>query len=652
MKTKNARRLARWLALPAALFALGCALLAPAEAGGGPSSRAASRTRQQERGKQPPESNSTVRGRVVYDDTHRPIRRARVVLLSEEGAQTEYAALTDGRGEFRIQKVQAGRYFVSVDVPGVLSPFAFLNLGDPRAASFDGMPDLGPGRSYFDPIEVDGKGEAEVTVRAHRGASLAGRVTYADGDPAVSVKVSLMRRDADGRLQMFITGPNVSSLAGHKTDDRGMFRLTGLPPGEYVVGVWESVDHSPDGGRTHAGDMPGLMEAMAGQQLLMSFHPSATSVKEAAVVKVAAGEERADVDIRIPERELHAVSGVVRSRRGGRPLAGARVTIARRDETPDSAHLLTVYETLEAALNSTTTDEAGRWQFKEIPDGQYTVSVKPPEEYEAAAAPDLNTGVPDEGRELPTRNTNAAAYRPPQRKRGFAPARRDVEVSGGALSDVVIEAPLGGRVAGVVTTEAGEPTQEAHVSLLHAPERGTEALADGVGGVTTSGGRFSLDGLPAGRFFLHAYIFDEGQTSYIKSVTWDGKDLMREPLELGEGAEVEGVRVVFARDAATLHLTAVTAGDGKPAPRTNILLLPADLSAWQPYSMRNIFCTTGADGSCPLLAPPGEYRVVTLPRRLPSGGAEGEVRRRAALSPAVSLRPRETKELKVTVSDK
>src|SRR5829696_3593627 len=172
MTTKRALKLARWLLPTAALFALACALFAPAEA------RRATQNR--ERPPREPEARSEVRGRVLYDETDRPARRAR----------GEFTALTDARGEFRIRGVRAGRYIAFVDVPGVLSPVSFINLAELRGGGGDpGMPDLGEGRAFFDYVEVDGKEDVSVVVRARRGATLSGRVTYADGDPAVNVSV-------------------------------------------------------------------------------------------------------------------------------------------------------------------------------------------------------------------------------------------------------------------------------------------------------------------------------------------------------------------------------------------------------------------------------------------------------------------------------
>ncbi|HEX8560560.1 MAG TPA: carboxypeptidase-like regulatory domain-containing protein, partial [Pyrinomonadaceae bacterium] len=344
----RARSLARWLMLAPALAALACAFIAPAEAGRAPA-RAARRppagearrppaarraaqdderqgaAQDDERQSAEPADDSTVRGRAVYDDTNRPVRRANVVLFGD-GPRTEYSALTDARGEFSVGGVKAGTYLAFVDAPGALSPLAFVSLDELRSARA-GMPDLGEGRALFDTVEVDGKRDVTVTVRARRGAAISGRVAYADGEPAVNVSISLMRRGADGRLLKFVTGANIVSLAGLRTDDRGVFRLTGLPPGEYFVAAVEPVEHGTRGVRDRRRGVDGVLEGIVRPQLLVTFHPSAASAKDAAAIRVVAGEERADVDVRIPERELRTVAGFARARRGGRPLKGARVTI-------------------------------------------------------------------------------------------------------------------------------------------------------------------------------------------------------------------------------------------------------------------------------------------------------------------------------------
>jgi hypothetical protein len=638
--TDLARKLAQWLALPSALFALACALFAPAPA-------APSRARARQEPQVAPvqmreESGSTVRGRVVYEETTRPVRRARLTLVNEAGTRTDYNALTDARGDFRIANVRAGSYLAFVDVPGVLSPVGFVSVNELRT----GQPDFTEARPFFDRIEVDGKQDVQVTVHARRGAAVSGKVTYADGDPAVSVVVNVMRRGADGRLMRYLTGANLVSISGLKTDDRGMFRVTGLPPGEYVIAVAEPVAHGSPDGRGRGDDISGMVEGLMGQQLLMTFYPSALSAKEATVLKLAAGDERPDVDINIPERELRTVAGVVRSRRDKTPVARARVSIVRRDDPVGAvANVETMYATGDFMPNSTTTDADGRWEFREIPDGPYTVVVKPPEEYESVAAEAvmMNSNMSS------AVNMNGPSPGQRRRKNAYAPTRRDFEVSAD-LSDVAVEVGDGARISGTITVEGGRAPHYGYVNAVRAPEGGGAPAPSDAYNATAYGGRFAVEGLPAGRFYLQPSTYDDGERLYVKSVTRGGRDLLREPLALAEGENADDVEIVFSRNPATLRVTATAAATGKPAPGAFVMVVPADLSAWAPYT-QPLYCLT-EDGFCTVSAPPGDYRVVGLPNASARGTLDGEIRRRAATAPRVSLRAGETKEFALTMPDK
>lgn len=634
----RARTFAKWLALPAALFTLACALLAPVEAGSAPAQKRA-------QGEQEVDSNSTVRGRVVYDDTSRPVRRARVMLLAEGGSRTEYAALTDGRGDFRIPNVPAGNYYAFVDLPGIISPVGFMSLGIMRAAA-SRPPDLGEGRRFFDLIEVDGKQDLSITVHARHGAAISGRVLYADGDPAVNVTISLLRRDADGRVQRYLSGTNLVALSGLRTDDRGMFRLTGLPPGEYLIGVSETAEHGSD---NHAGrDDFGVLQGMLGQQLLMTFYPSATSLKEAASFKVEAGDERANVDVTIPERALRTITGLVRTRRDARPMPRVRVNIFRRDDPLSPSGPLAFNDPNDTSPNGTYTDEAGRWYLKEIPEGSYTISVEPPEEYEeGTASTNANVSVAISN----ASNMNVSMYPQPRPKRLLAPTRRDVEVSGGDVSELVIEIAEGARISGTITFEGGGSPRYSNVNVMRVTEGGGGVRsASEMRSIGVEGGRFSVEGLAAGKFFLQPSVIGSEGDVYLKAMTWNGRDLMREPIELAESASVEGVQIVYSRNPARLFVTALNAGGKRLARNASIYVVPVDQTAWTPYT-RSLFCMTGDDGMCPVVAPPGEYRVVALPYMGWRPSFEQEVMRRAAAAPRVTLRAGETQQVEVAVPE-
>jgi hypothetical protein len=607
------------------------------------------------------EPRAAVYGRAVYEGTGRPVRRARVMLINTAtNSRAELVGLTDGRGEFRIANVPAGSYFAFADVPGVISPLAFVSVADLMRGS---GPDFSPALKFFDTFETDGKEDKQINVHARRGAALSGRVAYADGDPAVNVSVVVMRRGDDGRLIKFLTGANMASLSALRTDDRGVFRVAGLPPGEYVVAVTETAEHG-DAGRARNDDVMGAMEALVNQQLLVTFYPSATSAKEATTVKLGAGDERTDLDITIPERELRTVSGYVRGRNDKHAVAGATVTLIRKDDELGqdfvSESLMRGY-----ARNVTTTDEEGRWQFKEIPDGHYAVSVRPREEPEPpddsatedadelddAHVMSANVTVSNANVTITNANVsiavnaNASAYTPPRRKRAYAPARHDVDVSGSDVSEVVVELGDGGHISGQVTIEGGGPPRYMGVSALRVPDGTAEPVGETAHGATVSGGAFDIEGLPPGKFFLRPNAYEGDGKFYVKSITWNGRDLLREPLEIGDGTSVEGVQIVFSRNPATLIVRLARAADKSPPREVTVFLVPANASEGSAYTQR-LFCSTG-DGVCIITAPPGDYAVVVLPRLGAPADTEAELRRRAATAPRVTLRAGETKDFEV-----
>ena len=628
----------------AALAALACALLAPAAP-----TTAARRARQEtERAKKTPSADSTVYGRAVYDDSSRPVRRARVMLVDESGSHPEYNALTDGDGAFRIEKVRAGSYFAFVDIPGVLSPIAFVRVSEMRGRN---IPDFSDARKFFDTVDVDGKQDSRFTVRARRGAALSGRVTYADGDPAVNVTVNLMRRGTGGKLEKFLAGINITALAGLKTDDRGVFRQTGLPPGEYLIAVSEQAEHGDKSGEGGMRDpATSVLETLASPQFLLTFYPSATRAKDAVVIKAESGVERSDIDITIPDRVLHTVGGVVRGKGDRRPVANAKVTIVSREEGAGSDSPLSGERF--ASQTSTTTDADGRWEFRDIPEGSYTVSVKPTEEYEETSASDggaTNRNATYDG------NANVGYSRARRKKkRGYAPARRDLQVIESDLSDVALELNDGARVSGSIAYENGNKESYGYFSMRRVPDeagvKGSEQTGDSWNSYD-SGGRFEIVGLPAGKYFIQFSGYaDEGKI-YVKSITWNGRDLLREPLELAEGAAVEGVRVTIAANPSKLRVR-VTGGPRKGAPRGfAVTLLPSDITGWSPYSQQ-LFCFAEDDSSCEIAAPPGEYRVVALPASADTGSYEEELRRRALTAPRATLAAGETKEFEVSLPEK
>src|SRR5262245_54818781 len=113
--------------------------------------------------------NSTIRGRVIYDDSDKPVRRVRVLLVpEEESPMQQRAAVTDGSGEFTFKNVVMGNYRLIVDLAG--RPDGYYSRWDGKSGTA---------------VTVAESASAEVKLRATRVASISGKVNYTDGEPVI-----------------------------------------------------------------------------------------------------------------------------------------------------------------------------------------------------------------------------------------------------------------------------------------------------------------------------------------------------------------------------------------------------------------------------------------------------------------------------------
>jgi len=304
----------------------------------------------------------SVSGQVFYEDTGKPVRNARILLIPEEQNGNPAYAFSDREGNFHISKVEAGDYVADVESPGCISATAFYDASAfTRKNGNDENFDTGKLKNDFASAKVSAGQETKIDAFCKRGGAIAGTVTYEDGSPAPNVHVNLLRK-TDSGVQQVMSGLNASSLIGHRTDDRGYFRIAGLPAGEYVLAASED---------SHAGTTGSVDENFLGfgagsGGLARIFYGDVLSIKEAKPIKLALGEERDDADIHLVTGKLYSVSGTLVAKSDQHPVAQANIALMITD-TEANAQRSTL----------SVTDEEGRWSFDGIPDGVYLIMVNP-----------------------------------------------------------------------------------------------------------------------------------------------------------------------------------------------------------------------------------------------------------------------------------
>lgn len=295
-----------------------------------------------------------VTGRVICADTQRAARFAGVTLISaaqddEGGRGGRASARTDLDGNFLLPNVTPGDYYVTAQLTGYVNEAPLIQTALQNAQS---SPNPAVIPASVPRIRVTAGG-ASALLSLQRGGVISGTVQWDDGSPAAGVGVATVAAPAGQGTAVttnsFGNGTGFGGgAAGSQTDDRGHFRLSGIPSGAYLVRAAVqapapaiSTDH-----RTFARNLS-----------LNIYAPDKLRRTDAAVVTLAAGEERNDLAITMKLSTFHSVSGTVSSTSA--PVRSGSVTLT---------------DTADSTLNRTGTVNAdGSFLVPYVPPGSYTL---------------------------------------------------------------------------------------------------------------------------------------------------------------------------------------------------------------------------------------------------------------------------------------
>ncbi len=238
---------------------------------------------------------------------------------------------TDDEGRYQFKNLAAGRY-------GLVAA-SYLNT------STDFL------ESATKPFKVctiaTGEELKDVEIVMVRGGVITGRITDADNQPVIAMRVKLSYFDAQGKKQMFPAF--VTNEEMFPTDDRGVYRLFGLPPGRYLVSVGVDVR----GGQITMDNVRGYYP--------LTYYPSVAEESQATTIEVKAEEEATDINIKLPPLEnTYNASGRIVNAETGQQMAGGLYDFGKMEG-----------ERLNRFIAGMSVDEQGKFRIAGLTPGQY-----------------------------------------------------------------------------------------------------------------------------------------------------------------------------------------------------------------------------------------------------------------------------------------
>lgn len=522
---------------------------------------------------------ATIAGTVVSDEMQpRPLRRTRV-MLNGSTLPVARTLITNDDGSFVFERVPAGRYTIGALKDGYVA----MNYGATRF----GRPGV--------PIVVRDGESHRVTLKLPRGSVITGTITSADGQPIPGVGVVAM-------LERYVPASGERRLtpvarAMPVTDDRGIYRIHGLPAGDYLVAAsmrasagtsgdlhfitdndirralsdLKSPSSSPRPGSGGSGDAP----AAAGRRVAYAplYFPGTPSASQATIVTVGKGEERAGIDIQLQPFATARLEGVVHGVRAG----GANVSLSAPQ------------------VPGVVVGEASRAQRRVEPDGRFSIPAVPPGRYTVVAT----------------------SWLPPD-KQGAMPkvfsATTEVNVDGEDITNVMLTLNAGITVAGHVVFEGAQPpaTDLSQLSVnLPIALTGVGVSLPVPFVQIDSGGAFRLEGMVPGLYRFSAPI--RGVRAplgpwWLKSIAVNGREILDAPLDLRQSTDDA---VVTFSDRASTVSGVVKDAEGAVVPDAWAIVFSTERAAWFFNSRRVVGVKPDAKGGYSVRnLPPGDYYVV------------------------------------------
>lgn len=520
-----------------------------------------------------PAGTVRLQGRVVTPgEEPRPVRRA-IVTVTGEGIRDGRSLVTDDQGGFSFAGLPAGRLMVTATKAAHLpAAFGALQSGRPGVA-----------------LQMRaGETRDDLVIVMARAAVITGTVRLDAGGPAAGIDVAAFHLPPPGR------NSHLLPVASAASDDRGVYRIYDLAPGDYVVvsgvrragsGVGDAEVWSPRqiDDMLKSLEQPGAAPPPAEPEGRFAYapvyFPESSSPDGAVPIRLRQADERTGVDFTVRLTRMATVEGV---------LLGDDAAVSKAQFFFNATGMrLQPLMGITPAFSTRMTSAGRVFSYVGVPPGNFTVTAHVP-------------GVPGQDAQF---------------------ARTALVVSGQDVRNLAMTLQPAFRMTGQLVfagTVLAPPDNLVGLSLR-------VTAANGVGQSMSNSTRMGNPLVPAAtidevlRFQMTGLLPETYTLSvtvpgapgwWLRSAVVGGRDVLDSAFDVS--GNVTDAVLTFS-DRKTQLSGRISTQAGTPGDSLYIAAFPADRSLWRPQSRRIMSARADTDGRWTITGlPPGDYRVVAL----------------------------------------
>ena len=390
-----------------------------------------------------------------------PIARARVVAVAANAEP--HVALSGADGRYALSNLPPGSYQITITRTG----FATQIYGQRRS----------PEGALVTVAAAQRVADVDVALIA--AGHIAGRILDEDGTPFAGATVeALVPRLEAGR-------DTLAAVASSVTDDRGEFRLYGLPPGQYYVSAADPAFRS-------VASPGGALRYSA------TYHPGVPSADQARPVTVLDSGQTPPIEFRLRLVPPAKVSGQLVAF-NARPLLGAAIVMS-----PIHGEGVAAPPPGDASVFPD-----GRFSFGQVAPGRYQIRARGQTDSDGPAL--------------------AAVFA--------------IDVQGNDVERIRMTLQPGGVLAGKLTVDARRGSRPPRLQDLRVRTLSADgsSFGDPMTGAVHANGSFTLQGVPRGS---HQLAIDGLQAPWVvKEIVYRGVNITDREIGVGDGEQIRGLGV-------------------------------------------------------------------------------------------------------------